>query len=204
MESVEVFGDDNLDNIVPLQVEHKLNGGKYMIAKYVGSENGALTYVGVKNNGKEIIGIRELFDSTLYHRGANNRLFPLHPNLDANKLNNAKSRFDAEAGSIESKDYSHRLNVIDTFDENGTQYYVFEFKGGVSLQDIYRLKGHFSFESQPLVEDIPQEIYTRKALIKVLAIIVAMLIVVVGTWLYARHWHEVNPSKPSVIARVAK
>lgn len=134
-----------------LQSNATLQGGKYRIEKVLGQGGFGITYrammrdsVSGKLGAMEIeypVAIKEFFmkDTCLRSDGSS---FVSVPTTGSKALvEQYRKKFVKEANSMSNLNHPNIVQVIDVFQENGTDYYVMEYLEGGSLRDLVKKEG---------------------------------------------------------------
>ena len=85
--------------------------------------------------------IKEFFPTSLYRRDDISHLATVKDDDNVEVVNAFKAKFLKEARTISTMDNPHIVRVFDSFEENGTAYYVMEYIEGESLASIVERDG---------------------------------------------------------------
>ena len=85
--------------------------------------------------------IKEFFPTSLYRRDDISHLATVKDDDNVEVVNAFKDKFLKEARTISTMDNPHIVRVFDSFEENGTAYYVMEYIEGESLASIVERDG---------------------------------------------------------------
>jgi len=123
-----------------------LQNGKYEILEKLGQGGFGITYLARHTILKVEIAIKELFlssQSTYCTRSQTDKT--VIPFFDHSRFDEFKKHFLDEAYTLARfKGVQGIVQVIDTFEENGTVYFVMEFIDGKSIKKMVEEKGAFS------------------------------------------------------------
>ena len=124
-----------------------LQGGKYTIEKALGQGSFGITYLAttkVKGPLGDIsvkVAIKEFFSKELNKRGEDGTVCDSTSGSLAGRYS---KMFLREANNLASLEHPGIVNVLESFSENNTHYYVMEYLEGGSLDDYILSKGHLS------------------------------------------------------------
>ena len=124
-----------------LQLNTTLQGGKYRIERVLGQGNFGIAYLAQQFNPNRTVAIKELFLSI---RGINDRTdnSVIVPNYRNKQMFEQQiNKFKKEASRLTTLRHNNIVKVYDTFEENGTVYYVMDFIEGESLRDKLNREG---------------------------------------------------------------
>lgn len=134
-----------------LQSNTTLQGGKYRIERVLGQGGFGITYraimrdrVSGKLGAMEIevpVAIKEFFmkDTCLRDEGSS---YVTVPSIGSkNLVEQYRKKFVKEANNLSNLNHPNIVQVIDVFQENGTDYYVMEYLEGGSLRDVVKREG---------------------------------------------------------------
>ena len=121
------------DNVLKAGVT--LQNGKFVIRCKLGQGGFGITYEATQVNLKKRVALKECFWRDICTRSRDGKT--VVPTVKANKelFEKQKEKFLSEAIRMASLRNSHFVPVSDTFEENGTVYYVMDFIEGKSLGD---------------------------------------------------------------------
>ncbi|MBR6979721.1 MAG: protein kinase [Prevotella sp.] len=124
-----------------------LQDGKYVIQRKLGQGGFGITYEATLVKLKKRVAIKESFLSGVCGRGKDGKtvVVPLDENVSF--FEKQRERFMDEALRLANLSNPHLVPVYDSFEENGTYYYVMDFIEGESLNDKIKREKH------PLDED---------------------------------------------------
>lgn len=124
-----------------------LQGGKYIIEKALGQGSFGITYLAttkVKGPLGDIsvkVAIKEFFSKELNKRSEDGTVCDSTSGSLAGRYS---KMFLREANNLASLEHPGIVNVLESFSENNTHYYVMEYLEGGSLDDYILSKGHLS------------------------------------------------------------
>ncbi len=112
-----------------LQPNTQLQSGKYRIVRFISSGGFGCTYEA---------------EHTMLHKRVAIKEFAPKNYCDEDLLHKLRKKFLEEAVAISQMHHPNIVHVNDTFQENGTAYYVMDFIDGRSLSDMVNARGHLS------------------------------------------------------------
>lgn len=130
-----------MDKSQSLQKGSLLQGGKYRIEQTLGQGGFGITYLATrKEDGKEVA-IKEFFMQAYCVRDTTTSAMKLSTDSVGQIVEDARQKFVKEAKTIASLDDAHIIKIYDTFEENGTAYYVMEYISGGTIADLVKGRG---------------------------------------------------------------
>lgn len=132
-----------------LKVESELQGGKYRIIRVLGQGGFGITYLALDTRYNLKVAIKEFFPKDACKREPRTG-FVILP-LEVGKF---KKKFVAESRKIAKLSHSGIVKVNDTFEENGTAYYVMDYIEGQSLYDLIKVKEFNKDEATKIILDV--------------------------------------------------
>ena len=126
-----------------------LQGGRYEIISYISSGGFGCTYEARNTKFKNIaksLAIKEFFVKDFCNRDAATNCISVATQGKAALVEKLRAKFLDEAAALYSFDHPNIVRVTDTFEENGTAYYVMEYIDGSSLANIVEKNGPLSEE----------------------------------------------------------
>ncbi len=145
-----------------LKENDSLQNGKYRILKVLGQGGFGITYLVHHTVLKGDMAIKELFLSSASQfyctRTSDNTVLP---QFDTDEFEKFKQKFNEEARTLFTlKGIEGVVQVIETFEENGTSYFIMEFIKGKSLSKLIKENGILS--EQQAIEYILQILETMQ------------------------------------------
>ena len=126
-----------------------LQGGRYEIIRYISSGGFGCTYEARDTKFKNIaksLAIKEFFVKDFCNRDAVTNCISVATQNKAELVEKLRAKFLAEAAALYGFNHPNIVRVTDTFEENGTAYYVMEYIDGSSLANIVEKNGPLSEE----------------------------------------------------------
>ena len=124
-----------------------LQGGKYRIVRTLGQGGFGITYEGVQTGLDRRVAIKEFFMKEFCNRDEHDARVSIGSKGSADMVNEFKVKFLKEAQLIARlEDAPHVVRIHDIFEENDTAYYVMEYLGNGSLNDVLKREGPLSEE----------------------------------------------------------
>ena len=120
-----------------LQAGTLLHGDTYQIEKVLGQGSFGITYLAVHTVLERKVCIKEFFMKEINTRNADGSITGM---TDGSLSYNYGQKFKKEALNLSRLDHPNIVRVTDSFEENGTYYYVMDYIDGDNLNDY--LKGH--------------------------------------------------------------
>ena len=134
-----------------LQPNTTLQGGKYRIERVLGQGGFGITYraimrdrVSGKLGAMEIevpVAIKEFFMKDTCLRNEDSSYVTVPSTGSKNLVEQYRKKFVKEANNLSHLNHPNIVQVIDVFQENGTDYYVMEYLEGGSLRDLIKREG---------------------------------------------------------------
>lgn len=118
-----------------------LQGGKYRIERDLGQGGFGITYLARETSSQRQVAIKEYFFKQYCGRDVTTShvYVPIADNTRLVEKFGAK--FRKEALTLLNLNHPNIIKVFDTFDENGTSYYVMEYVQGGSLKKMIETRG---------------------------------------------------------------
>ena len=120
-----------------LQAGTLLHGDTYQIEKVLGQGSFGITYLAMHTVLERKVCIKEFFMKEINTRNADGSITGM---TDGSLSYNYGQKFKKEALNLSRLDHPNIVRVTDSFEENGTYYYVMDYIDGDNLNDY--LKGH--------------------------------------------------------------
>ena len=124
-----------------LQLNTKLQDGKYVIKKVLGQGGFGITYLAEQTMLGKQFAIKEFFIRDLCARDDSATVYSV---TQSDMVDRYRLKFIKEAQIIARFNHPGIVKVFDIFEENGTVYYVMEYVKGESLAEIVKREGHLS------------------------------------------------------------
>jgi len=125
-----------------LQPGSLLQNGKYRIEKALGQGGFGITYEGIQTGLNRRVAIKEFFMKEYCNRDDQTSHVSVGSQGSLDMVNSFRQKFIKEAQLIaHMEDAPHIVHIHDIFEENGTAYYVMEYIGGGSLNQILKKQG---------------------------------------------------------------
>lgn len=121
-----------------------LQGGKYKIVRFISSGGFGCTYEAVNTTTQQRVAIKEFFVKDVSDRDEHTLTISAYTTNKSVLLNKIKKKFIEEANALKSMSHPNIVRVHESFEENGTAYYVMDYIDGQSLHDIIKLNGALS------------------------------------------------------------
>lgn len=118
-----------------------LQGGKYKIVCHISSGGFGNTYEGVHTMMNTRVAIKEFFPKMFCDRDGNTSHVIVATQGNRELVSKLRKKFNEEAKAIYEMKHDNIVRVQDSFEENGTAYYVMEYIDGKSLHDIVKERG---------------------------------------------------------------
>ena len=132
-----------------LPVGTLLQGGRYEIIRYISSGGFGCTYEARDTKFKsrvKSVAIKEFFVNDFCNRDADSNTVVVATNSKVELVNKLRVKFLEEADALFELEHPNIVRVTDTFEENGTAYYVMEYISGTTLAAIVDKEGSLSEE----------------------------------------------------------
>ena len=132
-----------------LPVGTLLQGGRYEIIRYISSGGFGCTYEARDTKFKsrvKSVAIKEFFVKDFCNRDADSNTVVVATNSKVELVNKLRGKFLEEADALFELEHPNIVRVTDTFEENGTAYYVMEYISGTTLAAIVDKEGSLSEE----------------------------------------------------------
>ena len=127
-----------------LKVGCLLQDGKYRIAQELGHGGFGVTYLAYQVNLDRRVAIKEFFMKEYCVRDESTSHVRVTTEHNRDLVSRFRNKFVKEARCIANLSHPHIVRVIDVFEENGTAYYVMDYLGGGTLQDVVQAHGVLS------------------------------------------------------------
>ena len=121
-----------------------LQGGRYEILRFISSGGFGCTYEARDRKFKsrvKSVAIKEFFVKDFCNRDASSNRVVVGTLSKKKLVDKLRNKFLEEADALFELEHSNIVRVTDTFEENGTAYYVMEYINGSSLANIIEKSG---------------------------------------------------------------
>lgn len=112
-----------------------LHGGTYKIVEMLGQGSFGITYLANHTALEKKVAIKEFFMKELNSRGADGSITGMS---DGSLSYNYGQKFKKEALNLSRLEHPNIVRVTDSFEENGTFYYVMDYIDGMNLNDYIK------------------------------------------------------------------
>lgn len=112
-----------------------LHGGTYKIEKVLGQGSFGITYLAEHVHLGRKVAIKEFFMKELNSRSEDGSIIGMS---DGSLSYNYAQKFKKEAFNLSRLDHPNIVRVTDSFEDNGTFYYVMDFIDGMNLNDYIK------------------------------------------------------------------
>lgn len=112
-----------------------LHGGTYKIEKVLGQGSFGITYLAEHVHLRRKVAIKEFFMKELNSRSEDGSITGMS---DGSLSYNYAQKFKKEAFNLSRLDHPNIVRVTDSFEDNGTFYYVMDFIDGMNLNDYIK------------------------------------------------------------------
>ena len=110
---------------------------KYTIKKHLASGGFGHTYLATDRMGSQVV-VKEFYLSGVCSRGSDSRTVIVSIDENKDAYSTQKQKFIREARRIYKLTHQNIVKVFDSFEENGTAYYVMEYIEGCSLAQMQK------------------------------------------------------------------
>ena len=118
-----------------------LQGGKYRIESILGQGGFGITYLATQVSLGRKVAIKEFFMKEHCNRDTTSSFVSVGSQGSADTVRRFREKFMKEAQLIAGVEHKHIVRIIDTFEENGTAYYVMNYHANGSLQEYVKKNG---------------------------------------------------------------
>lgn len=134
-----------------LTTDTLLHGGTYKIVKLLGQGSFGITYLAEHTSLGKKVAIKEFFMKELNSRSDNGSITGL---TDGSLSYNYAQKFRKEAQNLSRLDHPNIVRVTNSFEENGTFYYVMEYIDGLNLNDYVKQQAISEEEAISIIKDV--------------------------------------------------
>ena len=131
--------------MITLQQGSTLQGGRYRIERVLGQGGFGITYLAEDCVTRQNVAIKEFFMKEYCSRDGSTSHVTLGTEGSRETVIRSREKFLKEAHVLAGLNHPHIIHVQESFEENGTAYYVMDYAEGGSLADLLKRKG-FLFE----------------------------------------------------------
>lgn len=128
-----------------------LHGGTYKIVKMLGQGSFGITYLAEHTSLGKKVAIKEFFMKELNSRGNDGSISGMS---DGSLSHNYGQKFKKEAINLSRLEHPNIVRVTDSFDENGTYYYVMDYIDGCNLNDYLKSNPVSQKEAVEIITDV--------------------------------------------------
>ena len=124
-----------------------LQGGRYEIIRYISSGGFGCTYEARDTKFKsrvKSVAIKEFFVKDFCNRNDGDDTVVVATQNSIELINRLRIKFCEEADALFELEHPNIVRVTDTFEENGTAYYVMDYIEGCTLASLVEQKGYLS------------------------------------------------------------
>ena len=131
----------DIDERMCLSPGAMLQGGKYRIESILGQGGFGITYLATQVSLGRKVAIKEFFMKEHCNRDTTSSFVSVGSQGSEDIVRRYREKFMKEALLIAGVEHKHIVRIIDTFEENGTAYYVMNYHANGSLQDYVKKNG---------------------------------------------------------------
>ncbi len=132
-----------------------LHGGTYKIEKVLGQGSFGITYLAEHTSLGKKVAIKEFFMKELNSRGNDGSITGMS---DGSLSHNYGQKFKKEAINLSRLEHPNIVRVTDSFDENGTYYYVMDYIDGCNLNDYLKSNSVSQKEAVEIITDVAKAV----------------------------------------------
>lgn len=129
-----------------LQSNTLLQGGKYLIVRFLSNGGFGNTYEAIDVECNKKIAIKEFFMKDSCNREETTNRVIVATKAKEEQVTRMKEKFMKEARVLQNMSHPNIVHVENAFEENATAYYVMDYIEGTSLNDIIKVAGSLSEE----------------------------------------------------------
>lgn len=142
----------NINNVmIQLSTGSLLHGGTYIIENSLGQGSFGITYLATHTALERKVAIKEFFMKELNSRGEDGSITGM---TDGSLSYNYGQKFKKEALNLARLDHPNIVRVTDSFEENGTYYYVMDYIEGQNLNDYLKQNSVSQQEAVSIITDV--------------------------------------------------
>ena len=128
-------------DIMNLNINTQLQGGKYRIEEILGQGGFGITYLATQVGLNRKVAIKEFFMKEYCNRDEATSSVSLGTVGSRDVVMRFREKFIKEAQNIAALNHPHIIRIYDVFEENNTAYYVMEYLDNASLSEYLKQKG---------------------------------------------------------------
>lgn len=128
-----------------------LHGGTYKIEEVLGQGSFGITYLAEHTSLGKKVAIKEFFMKELNSRSDDGSITGMS---DGSLSHNYGQKFKKEAINLSRLEHPNIVRVTDSFDENGTYYYVMDYIDGCNLNDYIKSNSISHKEAVEIITDV--------------------------------------------------
>lgn len=128
-----------------------LRGDTYKIEKTLGQGSFGITYLAEHTSLAKKVAIKEFFMKELNSRGKDGSITGMS---DGSLSHNYGQKFKKEAINLSQLEHPNIVRVTDSFEENGTYYYVMDYIEGCNLNDYLKQHTLTPDEAKSIITDV--------------------------------------------------
>ena len=131
----------DIDERLCLSPGAMLQGGKYRIESILGQGGFGITYLATQVSLGRKVAIKEFFMKEHCNRDTTSSFVSVGSQGSEDIVRRFREKFIKEALLIAGVEHKHIVRIIDTFEENGTAYYVMNYHANGSLKEYVEKNG---------------------------------------------------------------
>ena len=131
----------DIDERLCLSPGAMLQGGKYRIESILGQGGFGITYLATQVSLGRKVAIKEFFMKEHCNRNTTSSFVSVGSRGSDDIVRRYREKFIKEALLIAGVEHKHIVRIIDTFEENGTAYYVMNYHANGSLKEYVEKNG---------------------------------------------------------------
>lgn len=128
-----------------------LHGGAYKIEEVLGQGSFGITYLAIHTALNKKVAIKEFFMKELNGRGEDGSIMGMS---DGSLSMNYAQKFKKEALNLASLEHPNIVRITDSFEDNGTFYYVMDYIEGENLNDYIKHNRVSQQEAVDIIRDV--------------------------------------------------
>lgn len=136
-----------------LQPGTLLNGGTYKIERELGQGSFGITYAATHTQLNKRVAIKEFFMKDLNSRSEDGSITGMS---DGSLSTDYARKFRKEAINLSRLEHPNIVHVSDSFEDNGTYYYVMDYIDGQNLNDYLKYHRPSQQDAVDIIRDVAQ------------------------------------------------